>query len=123
MGCRVVSVDTGSAILCDDSSDDDVICLDDPQPKTSGDDNDKQLKEENPLKMTPAKDQDEYMYRVKEVKGGEERTVKASLISRKKGLFTREKLKLYLKHNCEVGADSYWRVKNKLVKKYDLNSV
>merc|ERR1712227_275239 len=107
-----MSVDTGSAIVCDDSSeDDDVICLDDPQPKTS------------PLKMTAAKNQDDYMYHVKELKGGEERTVKAGSISRKKGLFTREKLKLYLKHNCEVGADSFWRVKNKLVKKFELTSV
>ena len=41
--------------------------------------------------------------------------------SRKKGMFNRDKLKLYLKINCDTTPEGVWKVKERLVKKYNLN--
>ena len=40
--------------------------------------------------------------------------------SRKKGMFNRDKLKLYLKINCDTTPEGVWKVKERLVKKYNL---
>lgn len=56
-----------------------------------------------------------YSYKVQDTMNGEILHVKPVQISRKKGLYTRDKSKLFLKHNCYV-ADGVWRVKESIVR-------
>ena len=43
--------------------------------------------------------------------------------SRKKGLFSREKCKLYLKLHCDAQGDGVWKVKESYMKRFKLREV
>ncbi|XP_074641333.1 bromodomain adjacent to zinc finger domain protein 1A-like [Tubulanus polymorphus] len=65
---------------------------------------------------------DKYSYLV-QVQGKQDTfTVKSSNINRKKGLFTRDKSKLFLKQHCEAG-DGVWRVKEQYNKQFKLKEM
>ncbi|WAR18255.1 BAZ1A-like protein [Mya arenaria] len=63
-----------------------------------------------------------YQYTVQEQGKSIVHTVKFKMLSRKKGLLTRDKCKLFLKQNCFI-EDGIWKVKTAKVKKMKLNSM
>ncbi|XP_052275463.1 bromodomain adjacent to zinc finger domain protein 1A-like [Dreissena polymorpha] len=63
-----------------------------------------------------------FQYIVQEQGKTADHTVKFKMISRKKGLFTRDKCKLFLKQSCD-NVDGAWRVKPSKMKKFKLETV
>ncbi|XP_033125936.1 bromodomain adjacent to zinc finger domain protein 1A-like isoform X2 [Anneissia japonica] len=121
--CRIVEVIAPSAngaskenvvidLTEDDDEDDVVVIEDDSQDKLS-------------LKPKAQKreilDPKVYVYSVVPTKGNlVQFDVKCSHISRRKGLYTRDKNKLYLRQHCEITA-SHWTVKPKYMQKFKLH--
>ncbi|XP_072171683.1 bromodomain adjacent to zinc finger domain protein 1A-like isoform X2 [Diadema setosum] len=61
-----------------------------------------------------------YKYEVTSLQGSGTYIAPHSNVSRKRGLYTRDKNKLYLKHHCHV-VDYIWTVKSQYVQKFRLN--
>ncbi|XP_070577872.1 bromodomain adjacent to zinc finger domain protein 1A-like isoform X2 [Ptychodera flava] len=71
---------------------------------------------------TATVDPDAYRYQVIPIEGvGKPLLVSASDVSRKKGLYTREKNKLFVKQHSEI-VKEFWRVKPKFVRRYQLDN-
>ncbi|XP_077864559.1 uncharacterized protein LOC100379010 [Saccoglossus kowalevskii] len=107
------STKDGDVIVLDSDSDDCVIL--------DGNDGKPTASSSAKCKPVPNPDPHLYKYQVVPVSGnGRAFQVPADFISRKKGLYTREKSKLFLKLHCEF-VKEYWTVKPKFMRKYNLD--
>ncbi|XP_077995550.1 bromodomain adjacent to zinc finger domain protein 1A-like [Glandiceps talaboti] len=104
--------------LTADDSDDDIVVLNFAKSKDSP-----STSKGSKSQETATIDPDLYKYHVIPIESDDDSDeafiVSAEQVSRKKGLYTREKNKLFLKQHCEIQRE-FWMVKPRYVKKYGL---
>ncbi|XP_013069196.2 bromodomain adjacent to zinc finger domain protein 1A-like isoform X1 [Biomphalaria glabrata] len=109
--CRVIGVNPPQ------ESNGDVIVIDDSEDSNSTISESKSQKKKKNAGSDPVK----FEYIIRIVGSSDIETVQAVTLCRKKGLYTRDRSKLFLKQHCSP-VNGIWKVKDSLYKKLGLNS-